>query len=75
MIPSWSEEVSSGVVSIHSPVLRPVEYGVVDRQHGSDGQYLFTALVPEGRSRVEINNSVHTYGNDGRVRFGGFPLP
>ena len=53
VIPSCSEEVSPSVISIHSPVLGAIEYGVVDRQHGGDGQYLFTALVPEG-GRVKM---------------------
>ena len=45
MVPTRSEEVSSGVVSIHCSVLGTIKDGIVDREHGRDGQDLLTALV------------------------------
>lgn len=46
MVSTRSEEVSASIVSKNKPILGTVEYGVVDREHGCDSQYLLTTLVP-----------------------------
>jgi hypothetical protein len=38
---------------VYDLVLGSIENGVVDRQHGRDGNYLFGAFVPEDKSYTE----------------------
>ena len=51
------EEVLAGGVGMHDLVFGAVEDGIVDGEHGSDGDDFFGALVPDGVSE-NINSSI-----------------
>lgn len=47
VVPTRQKEVHASIVSMNHFVLWPVEDSIVDRQHGSDGEDLLCAFVPE----------------------------
>ena len=46
VVTSRSEEIGSSIICEHNTVLGSIEDGIVDRQHGGNGEYLFATLVP-----------------------------
>ena len=52
MVAPWGEEVDSGVVSVDDLILRSVEDGIVDRQHGCDAQDLIRTLISGERKTI-----------------------
>ena len=51
MITSDTKEIHARVVRVHDFVLGPIEDGVVDREHGGDGEDLLNAFVSEKRRK------------------------
>ena len=58
MIPTRTEEVGSSIVSKYCPVLWTVEDGVVDREHGCNGEDLLTTLVSGQEKEVRRHHGV-----------------
>ena len=51
MITSDTKEIHARVVRVHDFVLGAVEDGVVNREHGGDGEDLLNAFVSEKRRK------------------------